>query len=94
MKFKTIDEVIQRSNSSKYALASGVMTNSIDNALTFANGLRQGTVWINCYNAISPNLPYGGFKESGIGRELGYEGLLNYIETKTITIKRPNASHP
>ena len=88
-KFKTIDEVIKRSNSSNYGLASGVITKNVDNALRFTNGLRQGTVWVNCYNAFGTNTPFGGYRNSGLGRELGEYGLNNYSELKTVIIKRP-----
>lgn len=88
MKFKTIDEVIQRANKSNYGLAAGVVTKNTETALRFANELRSGTVWINCYNAFGTNTPFGGFKNSGIGRELGEYGLDNYTEVKTVVMKR------
>jgi len=94
MKFKTIDEVVKRANSSNYGLAAGVITKSLDNAISLSNGLRAGTVWVNCYDVLQAGLPFGGFKDSGIGRELGYEGVKNYLETKTVTIKRPDHSFP
>jgi len=93
MKFKTRDEVIKRANASNYGLAAGVVTRSLDNAIAISNGLRAGTVWVNCYDVFQANLPFGGFRDSGIGRELGFEGIKNYIETKTVTIKRPDDSH-
>ncbi|CRL06284.1 CLUMA_CG018905, isoform A [Clunio marinus] len=89
IKFKTIDEVIERSNNTNYGLASGVLTKNIDNALTFANAVEAGTVWVNCFNATAVNTPFGGYKESGFGRELGEEGLSSYLETKSVSIKLP-----
>jgi aldehyde dehydrogenase (NAD+) len=94
MKFKSIDEVIRRANHSSYGLAAGIVTKSIDNAIKISNGLRSGTVWVNCYNAFGSNTPFGGFKNSGIGRELGEYGLKNYTEVKTVVIKRPDDSNP
>ncbi len=94
LKFRTIDEVIKRANSSNYGLAAGLMTKSLDNAISLSNGLRAGSVWVNCYDVFQANLPFGGFKDSGIGRELGYEGIKNYIENKTVVIKRPDNSFP
>jgi aldehyde dehydrogenase (NAD+) len=92
LKFKTIDEVIKRANDSSFGLAAGIVTKSIDNALKISNGLRAGSVWVNCYNAFSHTAPFGGFKNSGIGRELGEYGLRNYTEIKTVIIKRPDDS--
>lgn len=89
LKFKTIDEVIERANRTNYGLMAGVLTKNIDTALTFANAVEAGTVWVNCYNAGSVAAPFGGYKESGIGRELGEEGLSLYLETKTVAIKLP-----
>jgi len=94
MKFKTIDEVITRANNSNYGLAAGVVTKSTDNYLKIANALRVGTMYVNCYDAFDCNTPFGGFKDSGIGRELGEYGLKNYLETKTVIVKRPDDSLP
>lgn len=94
LKYKTTDEVIQRANNSNYGLAAGVVTKSIDNALKVSNALRAGTVWVNTYDAFDSTTPFGGFKDSGIGRECGEHGLRNYLETKTVIIKRPDDSLP
>ena len=94
LKFRTIDEVIKRANSSNYGLAAGLMTKSLDNAIALSNGLRAGSIWVNCYDVFQSNLPFGGFKDSGVGRELGFEGIKNYIESKTVVIKRPDNSFP
>ncbi|XP_031850402.1 aldehyde dehydrogenase 1A1 [Nomia melanderi] len=89
LKFETMDEVIERANNTKYGLAAGVLTKDIDKAMVFAQAVESGSVWVNCYDAISHQTPFGGFKESGIGRELGAEGIKEYLELKTITIKVP-----
>jgi len=94
LKFKNVDEVIQRANNSNYGLGAGVVTRSIDNAIKISNGLRSGTVWVNCYDAFDSTAPFGGYKDSGIGRELGEYGLRNYLEIKTVVIKRPEDSLP
>lgn len=88
-KFKTLDEVIERANDTEYGLAAGVVTNNINNALVFTNAVQAGSVWVNCYDYVVPTTPFGGFKQSGNGRELGYSGIELYTETKSVTIKLP-----
>ncbi|KAG5672905.1 hypothetical protein PVAND_002993 [Polypedilum vanderplanki] len=90
LKFKTIDEVIERANKTNYGLAAGIFTNNIENALTFANEVEAGSVWVNCYNVFRSQVPFGGYKQSGIGSELGEEGINLYLETKAVSIKLPN----
>ena len=90
LKFETMDEVIERANNTEYGLAAGVLTNDINKALTFAEAVQSGSVWVNCYNALTPQTPFGGFKQSGIGREMGPDGLEEYLETKTVSIKIRN----
>ncbi|XP_044515423.1 retinal dehydrogenase 1-like isoform X1 [Gracilinanus agilis] len=87
MKFKTIDEVIKRANNTHYGLAAGIFTKDLDKALTISSALQAGTVWVNCYGSFSPQTPFGGFKMSGNGREMGEYGLHEYLEVKTITVK-------
>jgi aldehyde dehydrogenase (NAD+) len=87
IKFKTIDEVVQRANNSMYGLAAAVWTRDISKAHAIANNVRAGTVWVNCYDVFDAAAPFGGFKQSGIGRELGEYGLQQYTEVKTVTIK-------
>lgn len=89
MKFKTIDEVIERANRTNYGLAASIFTKDLDKAMMLAQGIRAGTVWINCYDVLEAQAPFGGFKESGSGRELGEYGLQQYSEVKTVTIKLP-----
>ena len=89
MKFKTVDEVIERANNTSYGLAASVFTTNLDKAMMLAQGLLAGSVWINCFNAFEVQSPFGGFKESGIGRELSEYALHEYTEVKTVTIKLP-----
>ena len=79
--------VITRANRTKYGLAAGVWTRDIKKAHAIANGVRAGTVWVNCYHVLDTRAPFGGFKQSGIGRELGEYGLQEYTEVKTVTLK-------
>jgi len=94
LKFKDVDEVIARANNSHYGLAAGLVTKSIDTAIKISNGIRAGTIYVNCYDQFDATTPFGGFKDSGIGRELGEAGLRNYLEQKTVIIKRPDDSLP
>uniref|UniRef100_A0A4W4HD24 aldehyde dehydrogenase (NAD(+)) n=1 Tax=Electrophorus electricus TaxID=8005 RepID=A0A4W4HD24_ELEEL len=89
LKFKSVEEVIERANDTKYGLAAAVFTTDINKAQYISNSLRAGTVWINCYNVFGVQAPFGGYKASGTGRELGEYGLENYTEVKTVTIKIP-----
>ena len=90
LKFKDIDEVVERSNRTEYGLAAAVWTRDIGKAHSIANKVRAGTVWVNCYDVFDAAAPFGGFKQSGMGRELGEYGLQQYTEVKTITVKLPN----
>lgn len=85
-KFKTADEVIEMANDSEYGLAAGIHTTSLDTATYVANKLEAGTVWINTYNDFHHNMPFGGFKQSGIGREMGEAAFENYTQWKTVRI--------
>ncbi|KAM9318934.1 retinaldehyde dehydrogenase 3 isoform 1-T1 [Pholidichthys leucotaenia] len=85
--FKDQQEAIDRANSSQYGLVSAVFTSSMDRALSVSAALETGTVWINCYNALHAQTPFGGYKMSGNGRELGEYALAEYSEVKTVTIK-------
>src|SRR3979411_586635 len=87
LRFKDIGEVVERANKSLYGLAAAVWTKDITKAHAIADNVRAGTVWVNCYDVFDAAAPFGGFKQSGIGRELGEYGLANYTEVKTVTIK-------
>jgi aldehyde dehydrogenase (NAD+) len=87
IKFKSVDEVVKRANATVYGLAAAVWTRDIGKAHAIANNVRAGTVWVNCYNVFDAAAPFGGFKQSGIGRELGEYGLQQYTEVKTVTMK-------
>jgi aldehyde dehydrogenase (NAD+) len=85
--FKTLDEVVARANNTKYGLAAAVWTRDMKKALAVANGVRAGTMWVNCYNVLDTRSPFGGFKQSGIGRELGEYGLQQYTQVKSVIAK-------
>jgi aldehyde dehydrogenase (NAD+) len=87
MPFKTIDEVVKRANATTYGLAAAVWTRDIEKAHAIAARVRAGTVWVNCYDVFDAAAPFGGFKQSGIGREMGEYALHNYTEVKTVTVK-------
>ncbi|XP_003472330.2 aldehyde dehydrogenase 1A1-like [Cavia porcellus] len=87
MKFKTLDEVIKRANNTTYGLAAGIFTKDLDKAVTVSSALQAGTVWVNCYGAGGAQCPFGGYKMSGNGRELGEDGLYEYTEIKTVAMK-------
>jgi len=88
-KVKNMDDAIARANKNNYGLAAAVFSQDIGKTIYVSNSLRAGTVWVNTYNTFSMAAPFGGYKESGIGRELGEYGLENYTEVKTVTMKIP-----
>ncbi|MDQ2711887.1 MAG: aldehyde dehydrogenase family protein [Acidobacteriota bacterium] len=87
LKFKDMDELVDRANQTIYGLAAAVWTRDIGKAHHVANNVRAGTVWVNCFDVFDAGAPFGGFKQSGIGRELGEYGLQQYSEIKTVTVK-------
>ena len=87
LKFHDMDELVDRANNTMYGLAAAVWTRDVTKAHAVAKDVRAGTVWINCYDVFSAAAPFGGFKQSGIGRELGEYGLQQYTEAKTVTVK-------
>ncbi|MGE7766245.1 aldehyde dehydrogenase family protein [Peribacillus sp. NPDC096540] len=86
MPFDDLDDVIRRANNSEYGLAAGLWTQDVKKAHYVANELKAGTVWVNCYNAFDAASPFGGYKQSGIGREMGSYALDNYTEVKSVWI--------
>jgi aldehyde dehydrogenase (NAD+) len=87
LKFRDTDELVERANKTMYGLAAGVWTRDIGKAHAIANSIRAGTVWVNCYDVFDAAAPFGGFKQSGIGRENGEYGLQQYTEVKTVTVQ-------
>jgi phenylacetaldehyde dehydrogenase len=83
--FDDLDEIAAVANDSEYGLGAGIWTRDISKAHALAKKLRAGTVWINCYNVFDASLPFGGYKQSGWGREMGAEVLNNYTEVKAVT---------
>ena len=87
IRFRNLDEVIERANNTTYGLAAAVWTRDIGKAHAIANNVKAGTVWVNCFDVFDAAAPFGGFKQSGIGREMGEYALQQYTEVKTVTIK-------
>ncbi len=84
--FSDIDEAAAIANDTPYGLASGVWTNDLKKAHTFARKIKAGTVWVNTYNMTDNALPFGGYKQSGLGRELGRAALEEYTQIKTVWV--------
>jgi phenylacetaldehyde dehydrogenase len=83
---KDVDAIVKRANDTIYGLAASVWTQNISLAHKVARGIRAGTVWVNCHNVFDASLPFGGYKQSGWGREMGDEVLHNYTEIKAVTV--------
>jgi acyl-CoA reductase-like NAD-dependent aldehyde dehydrogenase len=84
--FKDPEDALRIANESQFGLAAGVWTNDVKKAIAFAKGVKAGTVWVNTYNMTDNALPFGGYKDSGFGRELGAAALDIYTQTKTVWI--------
>ena len=80
------DDLVRMANDTSYGLAAGIYTRDMSRAHRIANKLRAGTVWINCYNIFDASMPFGGYKQSGWGREMGHNALDNYLETKSVCV--------
>lgn len=85
-RFDDLDEVVREANASSYGLAASVWTRDINVMHKLASRIKAGTVWGNCHIVVDPALPTGGYKQSGVGREMGLEGVLNFTELKTVAI--------
>ncbi|KAF8066470.1 aldehyde dehydrogenase [Lyophyllum atratum] len=86
IKFDNEEDVIKQANDTMYGLAAAVFSQDLDRALQTAHKLRAGTAWVNCVNQLHPNVPFGGYKQSGIGRELGEYALHNYTNVKAVHV--------
>ena len=84
--FDDVNDVVAKANATVYGLAAGVWTRDVAKAHKVARAIRAGTVWVNTYNLYDPSLPFGGFKASGFGRDLGTEAIDGYLETKSVWI--------
>ncbi|CEP03450.1 unnamed protein product (mitochondrion) [Plasmodiophora brassicae] len=87
LKFSRADEVIKRANATTYGLAAAVHTKDLQTAIKMTNELQAGTVWVNCYNVFNTAMPFGGYKQSGVGRELGEYALSEYTQVKSVVMK-------
>jgi acyl-CoA reductase-like NAD-dependent aldehyde dehydrogenase len=87
--FKDRDDALRLAHQTMYGLAAAVWTRDVSTALRFAKSLRAGTIWVNAFHGtgFDSQMPFGGFKESGVGRELGHEGLNAYLEVKSVQVK-------
>ncbi|KAG6545482.1 hypothetical protein Mapa_013084 [Marchantia paleacea] len=89
-KFSNIQEVIKRANRTEYGLAAGIFSKNVDEINTLSRGLRAGTVWVNTYDIFDATIPFGGYKQSGIGREKGIYALENYTQVKAVVMPLHN----
>jgi len=89
IKFKNVEEIIERANNTNYGLAAAIYSKNLDKVNYLLQGLNAGTVWVNCYNIFGANVPFGGYKDSGHGRENGEYGLRQYTEVKAVIIAVP-----
>ena len=95
--FQSLDDIARAANDTPYGLGAGIWTKDISKAHALAKKIRAGTVWINCYNIFDAALPFGGYKQSGWGREMGHEALEAYTEVKgglRPTLRRAGALRP
>ena len=84
--FDDLDDAVAKANDTPYGLAASVWSQDVSKIMNFADAVKAGTVWVNCHNLVDPNMPFGGYKDSGLGREHGRAGIENYLETKSICI--------
>ncbi|KAJ8965422.1 hypothetical protein NQ314_004175 [Rhamnusium bicolor] len=89
LRFKDLNELIERANNTNYGLASAIFSKDIDKVNYLLQGIKAGTVWVNTYNVLAAQTPFGGYKDSGHGREMGEYGLNQYTEVKSIIVSIP-----
>jgi phenylacetaldehyde dehydrogenase len=85
--FDTEEEAIAQANSSEFDLAASVWTRDISTAIKLSRRVRAGIVWQNCHNLFDPNLPFGGYRQSGIGRDLGQASIEGCLESKSVLLR-------
>lgn len=93
LRFKTLDEIVERVNRTRFGLTAGVVTQNLNKAMYLTRRFDAGTAWINTWNAFVPQAPYGGFKESGNGKDLGWAAIKPYLETKTVSLQLDGHDH-
>jgi phenylacetaldehyde dehydrogenase len=86
MPFDDLDDFVRVANDTVYGLAAGIWTRDVSKGHRIAEALRAGTMWINCYNVFDAALPFGGYKQSGWGREMGHHALELYTEVKSVVV--------
>jgi phenylacetaldehyde dehydrogenase len=86
MRWKNVEDLVEKANDSPYGLSAGLWTNDLKQAHRIAAAIKAGTVWVNCYNLTDPASPFGGYKQSGWGREMGRQVLEEYTETKSVWV--------
>ncbi len=84
--FKDVEDVVRQGNNIAYGLGAGVWTRDVSKAHKLAAAIKAGTVWVNTYNLVAPEMPFGGFKQSGLGREMGFQGIELYTEVKSVWV--------
>ena len=87
-----MEEAIERGNKTRYGLAAGIVTNDLNTANRVSRSIRAGTVWINCYFALDSEVPFGGWKMSGFGKDDGLPSLDSYLNTKAVVT--PSSTPP
>ena len=83
---QSLDDLAREANNTEYGLAASIWTQNVSRAHALASRIRAGIIWVNSHNQIDPSLPFGGFKQSGIGREMGLSGIEHYTETKSVAV--------
>jgi phenylacetaldehyde dehydrogenase len=83
-RFDELDEVVKAANNTPYGLGASIWSNNLSAVQRLVPRIKAGTVWVNCHNMVDPNMPFGGFKQSGIGREHGRMAIDMYTEVKSV----------